>query len=617
MSLECYNSAPASAGTGEIMSDQKFRNIAIIAHVDHGKTTLVDAMLWQSGTFGSHERVAERVMDSGDIERERGITILAKNTAVRFGDVKINIVDTPGHADFGGEVERTLQMVDGVLLLVDAAEGPLPQTRFVLAKALQLGLPPILVINKIDRDDARAEEVLDEVYDLFIDLDATEEQLDFPVFCTDARKGLCRLGFDGEFGDLKPLFEEIVTDLPEPEGSPSAPLQLLVTNLAWSDYLGRLAVGRIVNGSIHANSTVGQAREEGVVSAKIGTIFSQEGLKRQEVDTAIAGDIVTVSGLEEVSIGDSLVDLEDPRPLKRIAVDEPTMSMVFSANTSPFGGRDGTKVTARQILVRLEKEMLHNVAMRLEVSGTDSFKVMGRGELQLAILIETMRREGFELSVSKPEVITREIDGHKHEPMELVQVDCPDEYVGVITQKLGSRKGVMTEMHNPGHGRVRIEFRVPSRALIGFRSEFLTDTRGTGILNHLFDGWAPWQGPFGGRPTGTLISDRMGKTTPYALFHLEPRGTLFLPSGIEVYEGMIVGESSRSGDLDVNVTREKKLTNMRSSGADEALRLAPPRRMTLDLALEWIDSDELVEVTPATIRIRKRVLKFNQRPKKG
>ncbi|MEN8165494.1 MAG: translational GTPase TypA, partial [Acidobacteriota bacterium] len=565
------------------MSKEQFRNIAIIAHVDHGKTTLVDAMLWQSGTFGSHERVAERVMDSGDIERERGITILAKNTAVRFGDVKINIVDTPGHADFGGEVERTLQMVDGVLLLVDAAEGPLPQTRFVLAKALQLGLPPILVINKIDRDDARPEEVLDEVYDLFIDLEATDEQLDFPVFCTDARKGLCRLGFDGEFGDLKPLFEEIVTNLPEPEGSPSAPLQMLVTNLAWSDYLGRLAVGRIVNGTICANSIVGQAREEGVVSAKIGTVFSQEGLKRQEVEEAIAGDIVTISGLEEVSIGDSLVDLDNPRPLKRIAVDEPTMSMVFSANTSPFGGKEGTKVTARQILARLEKEMLHNVAMRLEVSGTDSFKVMGRGELQLAILIETMRREGFELSVSKPEVVTREIDGQKHEPMELVQVDCPDEYVGVITQKLGGRKGVMTEMHNPGHGRVRIEFRVPSRALIGFRSEFLTDTRGTGILNHLFDGWAPWQGPIGGRPTGTLISDRMGKTTPYALFHLEPRGTLFLPSGTEVYEGMIVGESARSGDLDVNVTREKKLTNMRSSGADEALRLAPPRRMTLDL----------------------------------
>lgn len=599
------------------MPQQKFRNIAIIAHVDHGKTTLVDAMLWQSGTFRSNERVAERVMDSGDIERERGITILAKNTAVRYEGLKINIVDTPGHADFGGEVERTLQMVDGVLLLVDAAEGPLPQTRFVLAKALQLGLPPIVVINKIDRDDARPEEVLDEVYDLFIDLDATESQLDFPVFCTDARKGLCRQGFDGEYGDLKPLFEEIVNNLPEPEGNPSASLQMLVTNLAWSDYLGRLAVGRIVNGTLQANVTVGLAREDGIVTAKVGTVFSQEGLKRQEVNEAVAGDIVTISGLEEVSIGDSLVDFDDPHPLKRIAVDEPTMSMVFSANTSPFGGREGTMVTGRQILARLEKEMLHNVAMRLEISGTDSFKVMGRGELQLAILIETMRREGYELSVSKPEVVTREIDGRTHEPMELVQVDCPDEYVGVITQKLGSRKGVMTEMHNPGHGRVRIEFRVPSRALIGFRSEFLTDTRGTGILNHLFDGWAPWQGPIGGRPSGTLVSDRAGKTTAYALFHLEPRGILFWPAGTEVYEGMIVGESARSGDLDVNVTREKKLTNMRSSGADEALRLAPPRRMTLDLALEWIDTDELVEVTPSTIRIRKRALKANQRPKKG
>ncbi len=598
------------------MAQQQFRNIAIIAHVDHGKTTLVDAMLWQSGTFRSNERVAERVMDSGDIERERGITILAKNTAVRFEGVKINIVDTPGHADFGGEVERTLQMVDGVLLLVDAAEGPLPQTRFVLAKALQLGLPSIVVINKIDRGDARAEEVLDEVYDLFIDLDANEDQLDFPVFCTDARKGLCRVGLEGEFGDLKPLFDEIVSNLPAPEGNLSAPLQMLITNLAWSDYLGRLVVGRIVNGSVRANSTVGLAREDGVVPAKLGTVFSVEGLKRQEVDEAFAGDIVTISGLENVTIGDSLVDLEDPHPLKRIAVDEPTMSMVFSANTSPFGGKEGTSVTARQIRARLEKEVVHNVSMRLEVGGTDTFKVLGRGELQLAILIETMRREGFELSVSKPEVIIRDIDGIKHEPMELVQVDCPDEYVGVITQKLGARKGVMTEMHNPGHGRVRIEFRAPSRALIGFRSEFLTDTRGTGILNHLFDGWAEWQGEFGGRPTGALVSDRIGKTTAYALFHLEPRGTMFLRSTVDVYEGMIIGENARSEDMDVNVTREKKLSNMRSSGADEALRLVPPRRMTLDLALEWIDNDELVEVTPKSIRLRKRVLKANQRPRK-
>ena len=596
------------------MTQPEFRNIAIIAHVDHGKTTLVEAMLWQSGIFRSNERVAERVMDSGDLERERGITILAKNTAVHYGDLKINIVDTPGHADFGGEVERTLQMVDGVLLLVDAAEGPLPQTRFVLAKALQLGLPPILVINKIDRQDARPDEVLDEVYDLFIDLDATEEQLDFPVFCTDARKGLCRKGLEGELGTLKPLFDEIADNLPAPEGNPTAGLQMLVTNLDWSDYLGRLAVGRIVNGTLKANSSVGLAREEGVVKVKVGVLYSHEGLKRQEVDEAVAGDIVAVSGLEQISIGDSLVDYENPEPLKRIAVDEPTMSMVFSANTSPFGGRDGSYVTARQIRARLEKEILHNVALRLEVLSNDAFKVLGRGELQLAILIETMRREGYELSVSKPEVVVRTIDGQKHEPMELVQVDCPEEYVGAVTQKLGSRKGVMTEMHNPGHGRVRLEFRAPSRALIGFRSEFLTDTRGTGILNHLFDGWAPWQGPIGGRPTGALVSDRAGKTTTYALFHLEPRGTLFVKTGVDVYEGMIVGENARSGDLDVNVTREKKLTNMRAAGADEALRLAPPRPMTLDLALEWISDDELVEVTPSMIRLRKRVLKANQRP---
>ena len=593
----------------------EFRNLAIIAHVDHGKTTLVDAMLWQSGTFRSNERVAERVMDSGDLERERGITILAKNTAVRYQGVKINIVDTPGHADFGGEVERTLQMVDGVLLLVDAAEGPLPQTRFVLSKALELGLPPILVINKIDRADARPEEVLDEVYDLFIDLDAGEDQLDFPVFCTDARKGLCRAGLDGEFGDLRTLLDEILKTIPPPEGDPAAVLQLLITNLDYSDYLGRLAVGRIVNGTLLANKTVGIARENGIGEAKVGVVYSHEGLKRVEVENAIAGDIVALAGLDEVTIGDSLVDLEDPQPLKRIAVDEPTMSMVFSANTSPFGGREGQFVTARQIRARLEKEALHNVGIRLEIQGNDAFNVMGRGELQLAILIETMRREGFELSVAKPEIVTRELDGAKHEPMEIVQVDCPDEYVGVVTQKLGGRKGKMTEMHNPGHGRVRLSFRIPSRGLIGFRSEFLTDTRGTGILNHLFDGWELWQGPIPGRATGALVSDRAGKTTPYALFHLEPRGTLFIGPGTEVYEGMIVGENARDTDMDVNATREKKLTNMRSSGADEALRLAPPREKTLDRALEWIDSDELVEVTPSGVRVRKRILPGNQRPK--
>ena len=598
------------------MSEISFRNLAIIAHVDHGKTTLVDAMLWQSGTFRDNERVNERVMDSGDLERERGITILAKNTAVRFNGVKINIVDTPGHADFGGEVERTLQMVDGVLLLVDAAEGPLPQTRFVLSKALQLGLPPIVVINKIDRADARPAEVLDEIYDLFIDLDAADEQLDFKVFCTDARKGLCCVGIDGEFTDLHPLLEEIVTTIPAPMGDPSATLQLLVTNLDYSDYLGRLAVGRIVNGTLQANSSVGIARERGVEKAKIGTVYSHEGLKRVDVSSAVAGDIVALAGLDEVTIGDSLVDFDDPHPLPRIAVDEPTMSMVFSANTSPFGGREGSYVTARQIRARLEKEALHNVSIRLEIIANDAFNILGRGELQLAILIDTMRREGYELSVAKPEIVTREIDGVKHEPMEIVQVDCPEEHVGVVTQKLGTRKGKMSEMHNPGHGRVRLSFRIPSRGLIGFRSEFLTDTRGTGILNHLFDGWSEWQGPIAGRATGALVSDRFGKTTTYALYHLEPRGNLFMGPGTEVYEGMIVGESTRDSDLDVNVTREKKLTNMRAAGSDEALRLAPPREMTLDRALEWIDADELVEVTPTAVRVRKRVLPSNQRSNK-
>ena len=592
----------------------EFRNLAIIAHVDHGKTTLVDAMLWQSGTFRANERVAERVMDSGDLERERGITILAKNTAVRHKGIKINIVDTPGHADFGGEVERTLQMVDGVLLLVDAAEGPLPQTRFVLSKALELGLPPIVVINKIDRDDARPAEVLDEIYDLFIDLDADQDQLDFPVYCTDARKGLCRKGLEGEFSDLQFLLDEIVESVPPPEGDPSASLQLLVTNLDYSDYLGRLAVGRIVNGTLYAKRTVGIAREDGIGAAKVGVVFSHEGLQRVEVESAVAGDIVALAGLDEVSIGDSLVDRDDPHPLKRIAVDEPTMAMVFSANNSPFGGREGQFVTARQIRTRLEKEALHNVAMRLEILSNDAFNVQGRGELHLAILIETMRREGFELSVSKPEIVTREEDGRKLEPMEIVQVDCPDEFVGVVTQKLGSRKGQMTEMHNPGHGRVRLAFRIPSRGLIGFRSEFLTDTRGTGILNHLFDGWEAWQGEIPGRATGALVSDRAGKTTTYALYHLEPRGTLFVGTTVEVYGGMIVGENARDNNLDVNVTREKKLTNMRTSSADEALRLAPPREMTLDRAIEWIDADELVEVTPSAIRVRKRVLQANQRP---
>jgi GTP-binding protein len=485
----------------------------------------------------------------------------------------------------------------------------------VLSKALSLGLPPIVVLNKIDRDDARPHKVLDEVYDLFIDLDASDSQLDFPVFCTDARRGLCRRGVDGELTDLLPLFQEILATLPAPLGDASAPLQLLITNLDYSDYLGRLAVGRIVNGTLEANSTVGIARAEGVDQARVGVVYTHEGLHRVEVERAVAGDIVALAGLDDVTIGDSLVDVEDPRPLRRIAVDEPTMAMVFSANTSPFGGRDGRYVTARQIRARLDKEALHNLAIRLEILAHDAFKVLGRGELQLAILIETMRREGYELSVSKPEVVTREIEGRTHEPMEIVQVDCPEEFVGVVSQKLGGRRGKMTEMHNPGHGRVRLAFRIPSRGLIGFRSEFLTDTRGTGILNHLFDGWEAWQGPIAGRATGALVSDRAGRTTSYALYHLEPRGTLFLGPGEQVYEGMVVGENARDNDLDVNVTREKKLTNIRAAGADEALRLAPPRIMGLDRALEWIDTDELAEVTPNAVRIRKRVLPANRRPR--
>ncbi|MBI5442994.1 MAG: translational GTPase TypA [Deltaproteobacteria bacterium] len=598
------------------MSNLPFRNLAIIAHVDHGKTTLVDAMLWQSGTFRENERVAERVMDSNALERERGITILAKNTSVFYEQTKINIVDTPGHADFGGEVERTLQMVDGVLLLVDAAEGPLPQTRFVLKKALERSLPAIVAINKIDRADARPQEVLNEVYDLFIDLDATEEQLEFPVLYTNARKGTAHPELGDGSTDLRPLFDEIVRTIPPPAGDPDSPLQLLITNLDYSDYLGRLAVGRIFNGRLRSGAAAGLATVEGVVPAKVGVVYTHEGLKRIEVKEAVAGDIVAVAGLAELSIGDTLVDPEQPRPLPRIAVDEPTLSMVFSVNTSPFGGREGDYVTSRQIRARLEKEALHNVSLEIELDDTDAFRVKGRGELQLAVLIETMRREGYELSVSRPEILTRQVNGRLHEPMEHAVIDCPEDFVGIVTQKLGTRRGRMVKMVNPGHGRVRMEFRVPSRGLIGFRSEFLTDTRGTGILNNLFDGYDEWQGDIPGRTTGALVSDRSGRATTDALFHLQPRGALVVHPGIEVYEGMIIGENSRENDLDVNVTKEKKLTNMRAAGSDDAMRLVPPREMTLERALEWIDGDELVEVTPTGIRVRKRTLEANRRPKK-
>ncbi len=592
------------------------RNLAIIAHVDHGKTTLVDAMLWQSGTFGAHEHVAERVMDSIDLEREKGITIMAKNTSIHFLGTRINIIDTPGHADFGGEVERTLKMVDGVLLLVDASEGPLPQTRFVLRKALEAGLPPIVVINKIDRPDARAGEVLNEVFDLFIDLDATEEQLDFPVLYCNARAGRCGLAADGLEETLKPLFEEIVRSVPAPRFDPEMPLQLLFTNLAYDDYVGRLAIGRIFNGRVRKAQEVAVCRLDGTFApAKVSLLYGYDGLKRVEIAEAGPGDIVAIAGLEQVSIGETLSEWENPRALPHIQIDEPTIAMVLSINDSPFSGRDGKHVTSRKLKERLEKEALTNVSIRLEPTETpDAFKVSGRGELQLAILIEMMRREGYEMSVGKPEVITRRIDdGPLHEPMEQLVIDCPEDYIGVVTQQMGVRKGRMTKMVNHGSGRVRIEFRVPSRGLIGFRSEFLTDTRGTGIMNHLFDGWDVWQGEIAHRTNGALVSDRPGRTTAYAIEGLQPRGELFISPGEEVYEGMVVGENARPNDLDVNITKEKKLTNMRASGSDDAVRLVPPRIMNLEQALEFIREDEMVEVTPLSFRLRKRTLPANRR----
>ncbi len=593
------------------------RNIAIIAHVDHGKTTLVDTLLRQSGTFRDNERVQERVMDNIDLERERGITIMAKNTALNYNGIKINIVDTPGHADFGGEVERTLKMVDGVLLLVDASEGPLPQTRFVLKKALELGLPPILVINKIDRPDARISEVVNEVYDLFIDLDASDSQLDFPIVYTNAREGIAKLKIEDEGSNLKPLFDLIVNTVPQAEGDADAPLQLLVMNIDYNDYVGRLAVGRIFSGTVKITDPIGVVQQGGqMVKTKVTSLYAFQGLKRVDTPSATVGDIVALAGIEGVNIGDTITDPENPKPLPRIAVDEPTISMVFSINNSPFAGKEGKFVTSRHLKERLEKELLYNVAIKVEPQeSTDSFKVLGRGELQLAILIEMMRREGYELSVSQPETITKVRDGVTYEPMENLVIDCPEEFIGVVTQKLGTRKGRMTKMANNGHGRVRLEFRIPARGLIGFRSEFLTDTRGTGLLNHLFDGYESWQGSIAKRATGALVADRPGKSTTYALFHLQPRGELFIKEGTPVYEGMIAGENSRENDIDVNVIKEKKLTNMRASGADEALRLVPPRLLSLEQALEFIKGDELVEVTPQSIRLRKKILEGNKRPR--
>ena len=591
------------------------RNIAIIAHVDHGKTTLVDAMLWQSGIFRANEAVMERVMDSIDLEREKGITIMAKNTSIIYKGTRINIVDTPGHADFGGEVERTLKMVDGVMLLVDASEGPLPQTRFVLRKAFEANLTPIVVINKIDRPDARINEVVNEVYDLFIDLDASDEQLDFPVLYCNARKGLCRTSPDGEDTLLAPLFEQIVTTVPPPDYDPEMPLQFLVTSLDYDDYVGRLAVGRIFSGSVKKAQEVSRIRiDGGVENAKVSVLYGYDGLARTEIAEAGPGDIVAIAGLAEVAIGETLSSIENPQALPQIRVDEPTIAMVFSINNSPMSGREGTHVTSRKLKDRLAKELLTNVAIRVEETETaDAMKVSGRGELQLAILIEMMRREGYELSVGKPEVITRMVDGKLAEPMEQLIVDCPDEFIGVLSQKLGARRGRMTKMVNHGTGRVRIEFRIPSRGLIGFRTEFLTDTKGQGIMNSLFDGWDFWQGDIEHRATGALVSDRTGKVTAYAIEGLQPRGVLFVSPTDEVYEGMIVGEHARGNDLDVNIVKEKKLTNMRASGSDDTVHLVPPRLMNLEQALEFIKEDELVEVTPKAFRLRKRILKANQR----
>jgi len=595
---------------------ENLRNIAIIAHVDHGKTTLVDGMLNQSGLFRSNEKVQERMMDSIDLERERGITIMAKNTAVDYLGTKINIVDTPGHADFGGEVERTLKMVDGVLLLVDASEGPLPQTRFVLKKALELNLPPILVINKIDRPDARIQEVLNEVYDLFIDLDATEEQLEFPIVYTNAKLGIAKLSMEDESEDFRELFELILKTIPAPEGDADGPLQLLVTNIDYNDYVGRLAIGRIFSGTTKVGEWVVMVNSAGEeIKTKVTSLYGFQGLERVDLKEASVGDIVALAGIEGINIGDTITDVENPKPLPRITVDEPTISMLFSVNTSPLAGREGKYVTSRNLRDRLEKELLYNVSIKVDFTNTDSFKVMGRGELQLAILIEMMRREGYELSVSMPETITKQVDGKLHEPMELLVIDVPEEYVGVVTQQVGMRRGRMQKMQNNGHGRVRLEFRIAARGLIGFRSQFLTDTRGTGLLNHIFDGFEPWQGMISKRSTGAIVSDRTGKSTIYALFHLQPRGTLFIRESTVVYEGMIVGENSRESDIDVNVTKEKKLTNVRASGSDDALQLIPPRMMSLEQALEFIKEDELVEVTPQSIRLRKKVLEAGKRPK--
>ena len=596
---------------------EDIRNIAIIAHVDHGKTTLVDAMLKQSGLFRANEATVERMMDSMDLERERGITIMAKNASVHYHGVKINIVDTPGHSDFGGEVERVLKMVDGVMLLVDASEGPLPQTRYVLSKALALELPSIVVINKIDRQDARAAEVVSEVFDLFIDLDATEEQNDFPVIYTVARDGVAKRELADESSDLRPLFDQILTTIPKPAAPIDGVLQLLVANLDYNDYVGRLAIGRIFSGAVAVGDQISICKLDGrIEKTKVTRLYAFEGMKQVPIDHAEAGEIVALAGIEDIYIGETVSSADDPQPLPRITVDEPTISMLFSVNTSPFAGREGKYVTSRKVRERLDKEVLANVAIRVETTETmDTFKVSGRGELQLAIMIEMMRREGYELQVSKPEVITRRENGQLLEPIELTVIDSPDTFIGVITEALGRRKGRLTKMVNHGTGRVRMEFEIPSRGLIGFRSEFLTDTKGTGLLNTIFLRWDEWQGTISQRITGALVADRPGPTTTYALFNLQERGELFVRPNTQVYEGMVIGENARDVDLDVNVIKEKKLTNMRASSADDAMRLVPFRELSLEQALEFIREDELVEVTPGSIRMRKKILASNQRPK--
>jgi GTP-binding protein len=594
---------------------QDLRDVAIIAHVDHGKTTLVDAMLWQAGSFRENEDVAERVLDSMDLEREKGITILAKNTAVRFGDVKVNIVDTPGHSDFGGEVERALTMVDGVLLLVDASEGPLPQTRFVLRKALEGRLPVILVVNKVDRPDARIDEVVNEVYELFLDLDADETQIEFPIVYCNARAGRAGLAPDELADDLRPLFDVLLAHIPAPAYEEGHPLQAHVTNLDASPYVGRLALCRVREGTIRKGQQVAWCRSDGRIErAKVTELYVTEALDRVDADEAGPGELVAVAGIPEVTIGETLADPDDPRPLPVIGVDEPSLAMTIGINTSPLAGQAGDRLTASMVEARLAQELVGNVSLRvLPTERPDAWEVQGRGELQLAVLVELMRREGFELTVGKPQVVTRDIDGKVHEPVERLSIDAPDEYIGVITQLLALRKGRLEQMVNHGTGWVRMEYLVVARGLIGFRTEFLTETRGTGILHHVFDGYEPWHGELRMRPTGSLVADRRGPATSFALLNLQERGQLFVAPGAEVYEGMIVGENARADDLDVNPTKEKKLTNMRSSTADELVRLIPPRLLSLEQALEFIGDDECVEVTPNHVRLRKAELSAQKR----